>query len=182
MQPWLVYVPASFMVHLNNLKAYRLSIFLRANGKRPKPFTHWHVMRATLILTAITVVLVGISVAIDPAVRTRMVYDVYRPRLDEYHCVNKGPGLGLFWFLLVMHVLASVACVISVRNGSEAFRDGATIKEAFIILYAFIVITLVLNALGLSSELMQVLRVCILGIGSTLFIVRMLISRCFRHW
>ena len=143
MQPWLVYVPASFMVHLNNLKAYRLSIFLRANGKTPKPFTHWHVMRATLLLTAVTVVLVGISVAIDPAIRTRIVYDVYRPRLDEYHCVNKGPGLGLFWFLLVMHVIASIACVISVRNGSEAFRDGATIKEAFIILYAFIVITLV---------------------------------------
>ena len=182
MQPWLVYVPASFMVHLNNLKAYRLSIFLRANGKTPKPFTHWHVMRATLLLTAVTVVLVGISVAIDPALRTRVVYDVYRPRLDEYHCVNKGPGLGLFWFLLVMHVIASIACVISVRNGSEAFRDGATIKEAFIILYAFIVITLVLNALGLSSELMQVLRVCMLGIGSTLFIFRMLISRCFRHW
>ena len=91
-------------------------------------------------------------------------------------------GLGLFWFLLVMHVIASIACVISVRNGSEAFRDGATIKEAFIILYAFVVITLVLNALGLSSELMQVLRVCMLGIGSTLFIFRMLISRCFRHW
>ena len=139
-------------------------------------------MRATLILTAITVVLVGISVAIDPAIRTRIIYDNYRPRLDEYHCVNKGPGLGLFWFLLIMHVVASISCVISVRNGSEAFRDGATIKEAFIILYAFVVITLVLNALGLSSELMQVLRVCMLGIGSTLFIFRMLISRCFRHW
>jgi uncharacterized membrane protein len=58
---WLLYVPASYLIHLNNIKAYRLSVFLRSNGRRPKPFTHWHVMQMSLGLTLITVVLLAIA-------------------------------------------------------------------------------------------------------------------------
>jgi len=42
--PWLVYLPGSFLVHLTNIKAYRLSIFLRSDG-RPKPFSHGYQCR-----------------------------------------------------------------------------------------------------------------------------------------
>ena len=56
------------------------------------------------------------------------------------------------------------------------------IKEAFIILYACIAVVFVLRALSLPSGLMYVLRTCFIGFGLAMFMLRMLISRCARHW
>ena len=53
---WLVYIPASFMVQLVNMKAYRLSTFLTYEDRRPKPFSHGKVMRLTLYGLIITVI------------------------------------------------------------------------------------------------------------------------------
>jgi hypothetical protein len=44
---WVVVLSASFFLSINNMKAYRLSIFLTSssNGRRPKPFSHARVLR-----------------------------------------------------------------------------------------------------------------------------------------
>jgi len=72
--------------------------------------------------------------------------------------------------------------VYFVRNGSEAFRDGLIMKEAFILLFGCIIVTYIFFQLGLSNDSFYFLRVLFLGIGITIYNVRLLFSRCARHW
>ena len=179
---WLVYVPASFLVHLNNIKAYRLSTFLRAGDTRPKPFSHGKVMKLTFYCTIITVVVVVIASSVDPPTRTRVQVDQYRAKLDYYYCKTGSVTPALMYLLVAGHIIASLFCVITVRNGMDAFKDGMIIKEAFMVLYACLLVAFVLQNLGLSAANAYMLRSIILSMGVTLFLIRLMIGRCIRHW
>ena len=87
--PWLVYLPGSFLVHLTNIKAYRLSIFLRSDG-RLKSFSHWKVFRIALLWLCVTAIVLLIAVLVDSPLRTVHVVDPYRPSLNSYQCETKG--------------------------------------------------------------------------------------------
>jgi len=56
---------------------------MRANGRKPKPFTHQHVLRYALALTLVTAAVVALAVGVDRPKRTRFVADPVRPSLDE---------------------------------------------------------------------------------------------------
>ena len=179
---WLVFLPASFLVHLNNIKAYRLSTFLRAGDRRPKPFSHGRVMKLTMYFLVLTVIILLIAILSDPPTRTRVQVDRYRAKLDYYYCKTGQTTPILLYLLTAGHILCSVFSVVSVRNGMEAFRDGMIIKEAFVILYACLLVALVLQNLGLSAPNAYMLRSVVMSMGVTLFSMRLLLSRCFRHW
>ena len=177
---WVVFLPASYLVHLNNFKAYRLSTFLKAVDIRPKPFPHSKVMLLTLYWTFLTIIILIICAFVDPPTRYLAVSDKYRPALNRYQCTTGNVTPVLLTLLCSGHFVASVACVIAVRNGMEAFRDGMVIKESFFLLYAFLICVLVLYKLNLSS--IYLLRTVCLSLGVTLFCLRLLISRCIRYW
>ena len=179
--PWLVYLPGSFLVHLTNIKAYRLSIFLRSDG-RPKPFSHAKVFRIALLWSCLTAIVLLIAVMADPPLRTLHVVDPYRPSLNYYLCETHGVTPALLTILVVGHVVVSVFYVISVRNGLEAFKDGMIIKEAFVLLYAFVLVAYILNHLGLSAANQYVYRTIVLSVSVTVFCIRLLIGRCVNHW
>ena len=179
--PWLVYLPGSFLVHLTNIKAYRLSVFLRSNG-RPKPFSHGKVLRMALLWLCTTVIVLLVAVLVDPPLRTLHVVDQYRPSLNYYLCETKGATPALLIILVVGHVIVSLYYVISVRNGLEAFKDGMIIKEAFVLLYAFVLVAYILNHLGLTVANQYTFRTAVLSVGVTVFCVRLLIGRCINHW
>ena len=179
--PWLVYLPGSFLVHLTNIKAYRLSVFLRSDG-RPKPFSHGKVFRIALLWLCVTAIVLMIAVLVDPPLRTVRVVDPFRPSLNYYQCETKGATPALVALLVVGHVLVSLYYVISVRNGLEAFKDGMIIKEAFVLLYAFVLVAFILNQLGLTPSNQYIYRTAVLSVGVTVFCVRLLIGRCVNHW
>eukprot|EP01041_Mallomonas_annulata_P006867 gene6867-13915_t len=56
---WVTYLSASFIVQLINIKAYRLSTFMRASatGRSPKPFKQMRVLRLTMMGLMLTVIL-----------------------------------------------------------------------------------------------------------------------------
>ena len=135
---WLVYLPASFLVQLVNMKAYRLSTFLAQTLRRPKPFPHRKVMRLTLKFLLVTVILLLIAALLDPPRRHRVSPDPIRAKLDYYFCrSNLGLTDAIIYILVIGHPVVSLVCVISVRNGLDAFRDGTIMKEAFVLLYSF---------------------------------------------
>ena len=179
---WLVYLPASFMVQLVNVKAYRLSTFLTNEGRRPKPFSHGKVMRLTLYGLLITAILVLAAALADPPTRHRVAPDPYRAKLDYYYCHTTGLTNTLMYILVIGHMLVSLVCVISVRNGLDAFKDGTIIKDAFVLLYAFVLVTFILHQLQLSAANEYMLRSLMINIGVTASIARLLINRCLRHW
>jgi len=179
---WLVYLPASFLVHLNNIKAYRLSTFLRAGDIRPKPFSHGKVMRLTICCTIVTVIILGIATAVDPPTRARVQEDPYRAKLDYYYCKTNAVTPALMYILVAGHVIASLCCIITVRNGMDAFKDGMIIKEAFMLMYSCLLIAFVLQNLGLSAANAYMLRSIILCMAVTFFMIRLMIGRCLRHW
>ena len=179
---WLVYLPGSFLVHINNIKAYRLSTFLRAGDRRPKPFSHGRVMKLTIYFVAITAIVLLIATLSDPPTLTKVQRDTYRAQLDYYYCKTGYITPTLLYLLTVGHIICSLFCVISVRNGMEAFKDGMIIKESFLILYACLLVAFVFQNLGLSAANAYMLRSVVMSIGVSLFCMRMLISRCFRHW
>ena len=178
---WVVYLPLSFMIQLTNVKAYRLSTFLRAGERRPKPFSHGKVMSITILLLIVSVILLALVAALDPPKRKRMVYDIYRPKLDRYYCASNTATTALLSLLACFHVILSIICVAAVRNGMEAFKDGMIIKESFVLLYAFSLATVVLNNIGLSIDVTYLFRTCVLSLGISLFAIRLLGSRCARH-
>ena len=181
--PWMLYLPASYLVNLINVKAHRLSTFLRVrDGKRPKPFSHGKVMQYTLLLTLFTVLILFLAMFIDPPTLVRQQDDVYRPSLDRYHCKLGNAAVGLLYLLVLGHVILSLICVVSVRNGMEAFKDGMIIKESFVILYAFLLVAVILSSLGLTAPTAYMLRTAVLSFGVTLFCLRLLINRCSRYW
>ena len=179
---WVIFLPASYLVHLNNVKAYRLSTFLRAGDRRPKPFSHMKVMRLTLLLLTVTAVVLIICSVADPMKRVRIITDSYRPKYDRYECAAGKVTKGLMYTLVVSHILISVFCIIEVRNGFEAFRDGMILKEAFVVLYACLLIAFILQSLQLKPLTLYIVRTACMCLGVTLFCLRILISRCLKHW
>ena len=180
--PWVVYLPASYLVNLNNVKAYRLSTFLNAGDKRPKPFSHGKVMKMTLKLTLLTVLVLLVCLLTDPLQRVVVVADAYRPSLNRYHCQSGTITTALLYVLVIGHIVTSVFCIIEVRNGFEAFRDGMVIKEAFIILYSCLLVATIMQNLGLNATTTYLVRTACMSLGVTLFCVRILISRCAKYW
>jgi len=88
----------------------------------------------------------------------------------------------LLTFLVVGHVVLSLYYAISVRNGLEAFKDGMIIKEAFVLLCAFVLVAYILSQLGLTAANQYIYRTAVLSVGVTVFCVRLLIGRCVNHW
>lgn len=70
---WVLVLSASFFLSINNMKAYRLSIFLTTstNGKRPKPYSHGKVLKYTMVMVSITAALLLIIALADPPKSTR---------------------------------------------------------------------------------------------------------------
>ena len=178
---WVIVLPTSFLIHLNNIKAYRLSVIIRANFKRLKPFSHTRVLIIALCWTAVTAVVLLLIHLIDGPKRVISITDSLRPSHNRYQCAVGPISQPLLITLSIGHVIASVVCVVSVRNGMEAFRDGTIKKEAFIILYFFVFIAMILQLLDLPLEVSYLLRVSFTSCGVTLFCVRILISRTMRH-
>ena len=179
---WLVYLPASFLVHLNNIKAYRLSTFMKAGDARPKPFSHGKVLRLTFYCTLISMFFLVIASIVDPPTRSRVQVDQYRAKLDYYYCKTGIVTPSLMYILVVGHIIASLCCIITVRNGMDAFKDGMIIKESFMLLYVCLLVAFVLQNLGLSPANAYMLRSVILSMAVTFFLVRLMIGRCLRHW
>ena len=76
------------------MKAYRLSTFLyyTARGLRPKPFPHARVVKYTGYFVLFTVLILLVCSFVDPPIRTRVIVDPYRPRLDYYVCQVNTPS------------------------------------------------------------------------------------------
>jgi len=62
-----------------------------------------------------------------------------------------GAGNGLLYALVIGHAVFSIGCVISVRNGDGAFRDGMVMKEAFVIFWFCLIIAFIMGQLGASD-------------------------------
>ena len=184
---WLSYLPASFIVVLTNMKAYRLSVFIRASlikrgNIKPTPISHGFVLMTTLVQVGGTAIILLSAQLNDRGISTRFIADVYRPLYDEYHCVTRRINPSFLYFLVAIHVGSSILCVFSIRNATEAFKDSGFIKSALLILYASVAIVFILQRLGLSEATMYVYRACFFIIGITLFIIRLYIKRCITIW
>ena len=83
---------------------------------------------------------------------------------------------------MVFHVLITIQTVAAVRNGMEAFQDGMIIKEAFVLFYLCVMVALVLANLNLEYRMNYLLRVAFLSVGSTLFCLRLMLSRVVKYW
>jgi len=55
-------------------------------------------------------------------------------------------------------------------------------KESFVVLYAFVLVSVVLSSLDLTAPESYMLRTGMLSFGVTLFCLRLLLSRCFKFW
>lgn len=180
---WTIYLPVSFIVQLMNMKAYRLSVFLTSEEKsRLKRFSHNRVLAFTIGWVSGTAALLLIAQLADPPTATKVVIDEYRPSQDYYVCRYGTTTSAILYFLLISHMIMSGVCVAIVRNGSEAFKDGMRVKEAFVILFACIIITYIFSLLNLSPQSFYLLRTSFLGLGVLLFCYRLLLSRCLKHW
>ena len=182
MHLWWTVLPGSFAVHLVNMKAYRLSVIIRANFRRVEPFKHSKVMSYALAWTFLTAMVLMLSAVMDPPMKTLAESDSYRPSLNRYQCISGPLTPSLLWLLIVLHGVLSAVCVVSVRNGMEAFRDGLIMKEAFLLLYSCIFVAFVLQQLNLNVAVKYVLRSAFLGFGMTFFCLRLLLSRCMARW
>ena len=180
---WVVYLPISYVVQLMNMKAYRLSVFLTSENKhRLKRLNHHRVMLLTIACTAITAIVLLVITLVVPPIRTRIVVDPVRPSMDYYVCQVNSVASSLLYALVVGHLLFSIICVFAVRNGSEAFRDGMVLKESFMFFWLLILMALIMNMLNLSPGTSYVLRTLFICLAVTIFTLRIMISRCFRHW
>ena len=138
---WIIGVPSSFAINLVNMKAYRLASFIHTEeshtpGKKNKKkhvVSHLAVIVRTLLMTICTVIILGIVSGVDNPKPVKVITDPLRPKLDYYVCQSKTIGSALIFLLVISHVVISVFCIGPVRNGFGAFRDGAVMKEAFIL-------------------------------------------------
>ena len=64
-----------------------------------------------------------------PPQATRVQTDPYRAKLDYYVCKSGRTTTGLFYFLVIGHIVMSMACIAPIRNGIEAFQDGTMMKS-----------------------------------------------------
>jgi hypothetical protein len=180
---WLIYLPMSMIIQLMNMKAYRLSVFLHSeNSKRLKKLTHTHMLILSIMLTSITAVILMCINALDPPVLTKQVIDYYRPMLDIHTCERSKISTIYLYLLFIEHILFSIGCVISVRNGTGEFRDGVVMKEAFTIFWVFMIIAYIMQTFALDAFALYILRVAFISIGLTFFCFRILVNRCYRHW
>lgn len=180
---WTIYLPISFIIQLVNMKAYRLSVFLTSDSKtRLMKLTHSRIMLLTLGWVSFTAILLMIAQIVDPPIAKRTIVDELRPSQDYYSCTTGATSSSILYFLFVFHILMSTFCVIIVRNGSEAFKDGLLMKESFIILFSCITVAFIFSQLGLSPHSFYLLRTLSLSLGITAFCLRLLLGRCLRHW
>jgi 7 transmembrane sweet-taste receptor of 3 GCPR/Regulator of G protein signaling domain len=180
---WTIYLPASIVIQTINMKAYRLSVFLTSDSKtRKKRFTHHYTMMLALRWIAFTFLTLVIAQLVDPPTSEVVIVDEYRPSKNYHVCRHGSITDGILYFLVIEHMLVSMFCVIIVRNGSEAFKDGMIMKEAFLIFNICIAIAFIFGFLNLSNESNYILRTIFLGVGITMFNFRLLFSRCARHW
>lgn len=185
--PWTSYLPASFMINIANLKAYRLSTFLHYSStadkkNRQNPFSHWKVFLYSLGLTSITFLLLLISTFIDPLKITMIIIDKYRPSTNYHHCSAGIISTTISSFLVISHIIGSIYCIYEVRNGYEAYRDGTVLKEAFLSLYGLLCIALIMNTLSLSPPTTYLIRCICLCLSVLIFCIRLLGSRCIKFW
>lgn len=176
---WVIILPISYIIGLINFKAYRLSFFLSGKNIRAKSFTHNKVIIFTMIWTIGTTFLLGILVIIDPYKLQLSYHDPHRPALNRYICNNEGKT-GIISLIVVYHIIATIYCVIAVRNGMDAFRDGVVIKEAFFILYIMMIITLLTSLQNISN--IYLIRTYLVSFGITFFCLRLMFSRCIEYW
>ena len=108
--------------------------------------------------------------------------DEHRPKLDRYECRIGEATRGLLYALVIGHITVSVICVMEVRNGYDAFRDGMVMKEGFLVLYACVLVAYIMHSLTLSPMEYYLARCACIGVGVTVFCVRILISRCLKRW
>ena len=73
-------------------------------------------------------------------------------------------------------------CVFSIRNATDAFKDGALIKDALLIMYACATIVFILELLGLDRKVMYMFRSSFFIVGITLFMLRLYFRRCLPYW
>ena len=181
---WLLYLPGSFIVNLVNMKAYRLSLFVRldisANAKRA--FNHSAVLVRAVGLTAFTIIILLGAALGDPFHPSVVIVDRYRPSLNYHTCRSQnGATTGIMSLIVAYHIVMSVICVARVRNGFEAFRDGMLMKEAYVLLYGSILIALVMHNLSLRPAEVYILRTALVSVGLTGFCARILLCRCLPH-
>ena len=165
------------------MKAYRLSLLFRTNAMyRQMRFSHSKVLIYTIFWTFITIIAIIVMVSVDPYKSTRQVVDVHRPSTDYHYCASGSISQAISIILIFGHLCISIYCVYLVRNGMEAFRDGTVLKESFILFYCSYLVTFMVDWLDTTASLSYVLRTSFLCLGTTLFCLRILISRCARHW
>jgi hypothetical protein len=73
---WVIFLSGSFFLSIVNMKAYRLSIFLKSstNGRRPKPFSHGKVLKYTMFMVGITAILLLVIALADQPKSSRYQY------------------------------------------------------------------------------------------------------------
>lgn len=179
---WCVHLPISFIIQMMNMKAYRLSVYLYQENKyRFKKLNHNRMLLLTLMWICVTLLFISISTILDPPTLNTIKIDTLRPIYDLHYCNNGILTNFLLYTLVGAHLLFSVICIINIRNGADDFYDGVVMKEAFAILWVFITVAYIMQSLSLSISLLYFIRVSFLSIGLTMFCVRILISRCYRH-
>lgn len=180
---WGIYLPTSFIIQMMNMKAYRLSVYLHTSDPvRLNKITHRKMFIMTLFWTSFTLLYLIIATASDPPSLVKIVIDPYRPAYDTYYCFVGRTTTILTYLLVTKHIVFSIGCVLSIRNGTGEFRDGLVMKEAFVILWSCTIITYIMHFLGIGTKITYLLRVGFMSMALTMFCFRLLISRCYRHW
>eukprot|EP00596_Hydrurales_sp_CCMP1899_P000224 CAMPEP_0119053544 /NCGR_PEP_ID=MMETSP1177-20130426/74495_1 /TAXON_ID=2985 /ORGANISM="Ochromonas sp, Strain CCMP1899" /LENGTH=1024 /DNA_ID=CAMNT_0007033523 /DNA_START=272 /DNA_END=3346 /DNA_ORIENTATION=- len=181
---WVIFLSGSFFLSIVNMKAYRLSIFLKSstNGRRPKPFSHGKVLKYTMVMVGLTAILLLVIALADQPKSIRIIVDVYRPVADYHECPWGSITTALLTIIIVAHFLFSVYCIAAVRNGMESFSDGTIIKESLIAFYFCLAIGIMLTNIGLEHKLSDFIRSLFFNIGATLFCVRLMANRVFKYW
>jgi hypothetical protein len=179
---WCVHLPISFVIQMMNMKAYRLSVYLyQENKHRFKKLNHNRMLLLTFMWICLTLLFITIATVLDPPILVTIKVDPWRPIYDLHYCDNGMLTNILLYTLVGGHCLFSVICIINIRNGANDFYDGVVMKEAFAILWIFITLSYIMQSLSLSISLLYLIRVSFLSIGLTIFCVRILVSRCYRH-
>ena len=180
---WITYVPMSFVVHLMNMKAYRLSVFLHSDSRhRLKRLTHARMLWLTLFWTSVTTFVLLIIQLVDPPRLNTYITDPYRPALNVHTCARGSLSTSILHALGGFHMAFSTGSVISVRNGTGEFRDGTVMKEAFTLLWIFWILAYVMQTFALDVFTLYLLRTVFISVGLTTFCFRILVNRCYRHW
>lgn len=180
---WLIYLPLSFVIMMMNMKAYRLSVFLYSENKhRLKRLTHQRMFLLSTGWTSVTAIVLFFVSILNPPILIKTINDIYRPSLDTYTCMWSPSTEPVAYTIVIGHLIFSTGSIVIVRNGTGEFRDGVILKEAFVIFWFCIAIAYMIQLLGLNVSVTYVVRTSFISVGITLFCLRILINRCYRHW